>query len=159
MSAQKLSKSQIEAKEYVEKHSLDKILNEMLNSLIYNKCEHPTVFMINYLASKLPYNDLNKAGIHISHLTPKDPEEAKIIHSPDSVQKIDSQTLAIEKNDPTEEFREESPKEKSSSDSEPEKPAIDKIESKSSSKSSKSSSSSSSSSEKEEQEEENNKED
>jgi hypothetical protein len=65
MSAQKLSKSQIEAKEYVDKHKLDKILNEMLNSLIYNKCEHPTIFMIKFLASKLSESEQKASGILI----------------------------------------------------------------------------------------------
>lgn len=142
MSAQKLSKSQIEAKEYVEKHSLDKILNEMLNSLIYNKCDHPTVFMINYLASKLPRSELKKAGIHIAGIKVNEPKEIPKPRSPEPEQKLDSPSSSSSSSK-KEQFIQESENENlkertSSSDSSNEKPKMEKIES-AESKSSKSS--------------------
>ena len=42
----KLSKAQIEAKTYVDTHNLEKIIGDMLNSLVYAKDPYPTVFMI-----------------------------------------------------------------------------------------------------------------
>ena len=74
MSVQKLSKSQIEAKEYVDKHKLDKIISEMLNSLIYNKCEFPTIFMIKFLASKLNDSELKAVGIFIKSTSERSSE-------------------------------------------------------------------------------------
>jgi hypothetical protein len=62
----KLSKAQIEAKAYVENHNLEKVIGDMLNSLVYSKDPYPTVFMIKYLASLVSADELLEHGISIS---------------------------------------------------------------------------------------------
>ena len=62
----KLSKAQIEAKTYIENNSLEKIIGDMLNALVYSKDPYPTVFMIKYLANLASSNELADHGISIS---------------------------------------------------------------------------------------------
>ena len=75
----KLSKAQIEAKTYVDTHNLEKIIGDMLNSLVYAKDPYPTVFMIKYLASLATPEELSENGIKIESFTEqKLPAESKL---------------------------------------------------------------------------------
>jgi hypothetical protein len=53
------------AQEIIDKHNLEPILAEMLNTLVHKKTRHPEIFMIKYLASYLSSEEKAKYGIHV----------------------------------------------------------------------------------------------
>ena len=46
MESNKIQSQQIQAKKYLEEHDLEKIVSEMLNSVVYEKTQQPIVFMV-----------------------------------------------------------------------------------------------------------------
>ena len=65
------SKAQQEAKAYVEYHGLEKLIGDMLNALVYAQDPSPPIFMIKYLASFVPSDELAAKEIHIgAHPSP-----------------------------------------------------------------------------------------
>ena len=61
----KFSKAQQEAKEYVEKYNLEKLIGDMLNALVYAKDPSPNVFIIKYLANITNSDELKQNSIFI----------------------------------------------------------------------------------------------
>lgn len=62
----KLSKAQQDAKVYVERHQLEKVVGQMLNALVHTKDPSPITFMIKHLASLTTPQELAAAGIIIN---------------------------------------------------------------------------------------------
>ena len=46
-----LSKAQAKARAFIDEHNVEKILGEMLNSLVHAKDPQPIIFMIKYLSN------------------------------------------------------------------------------------------------------------
>jgi hypothetical protein len=67
------------AKDYIERHGLEPVLTEMLNSLVYEKVRNPEIYMIKYLAGQLSKEDRIKYGIHVPDALP---EPKKIVSYP-----------------------------------------------------------------------------
>jgi hypothetical protein len=61
--------SQLSAKEYIQKHNLDNVLAELLNTLVYNKVRNPEIFMIKYLSNLMSQEDQIKNGISVPAMT------------------------------------------------------------------------------------------
>lgn len=49
--AKNLSKAQEKAKSFIEEHNVEKVISEMLNSLVHARDPQPVIFMIKYLAN------------------------------------------------------------------------------------------------------------
>lgn len=47
MDNNKIQNHQLSAKKYIEEHELEKIVSEMLNSVVYDKSKQPIIFMVN----------------------------------------------------------------------------------------------------------------
>ena len=62
----KLSKSQQEARAYVEKHNLEELIGKLLNELVHAKDAAPLVYMIKWLANKVSADELKEHGISIN---------------------------------------------------------------------------------------------
>jgi hypothetical protein len=60
---ERLSKSQQEAKEYMEVYGLEDKLKDMLTALVEAKDTKPELFMVNYLVQKVAPDDLRAAGL------------------------------------------------------------------------------------------------
>ena len=60
-----MSRAQEKAKSYIEEHSLEKIISEMLNSLVHAREQKPVIFMIKYLASMVTEAELKEHGIEV----------------------------------------------------------------------------------------------
>ena len=58
-------KKSVNAEEYINRHNLEPVLAEMLNTLVYEKVHNPEIFMIKYLTSLLSKEDRIKHGIHV----------------------------------------------------------------------------------------------
>jgi hypothetical protein len=48
VSRQQVSRAQEKAKSYMQEHNVEKILSEMLNSLVHARDPKPLIFMVNY---------------------------------------------------------------------------------------------------------------
>jgi len=46
LSADRLNRAQKQAKEYMEKHNIEKLISDMLNSLIHAKDDSPLIYMV-----------------------------------------------------------------------------------------------------------------
>lgn len=71
MESSKLSKSQQEAKAYIDAHHLEKQVGEMLNSLVQAKDPSPTIFMIKYLAGQCSPEELYENGVSVQGVLPQ----------------------------------------------------------------------------------------
>ena len=67
----KLSKAQQEAKMYVDKHKLEQLIGEMLNSLVHAKDPFPVIYMIKYLAGLCKEDELAQNGIIVKGAAPQ----------------------------------------------------------------------------------------
>lgn len=47
MDNNKIVNQQLQAKKYIEDHDLEKIVSEMLNSVVYDKSKQPIIYMVN----------------------------------------------------------------------------------------------------------------
>ena len=47
MNGYKIQSQQLQAKKYLEEHDLEKIVSEMLNSVLYEKTQQPIAFMVS----------------------------------------------------------------------------------------------------------------
>jgi hypothetical protein len=59
MTSKRLTKAQEKAKGYVEEHNIERIISEMLNSLVHVRDPNPIVFMVLFLFSssdQIPFN-------------------------------------------------------------------------------------------------------
>ena len=56
--AKRMNRAQEKAKSYIEEHNIEKIISEMLNSLVHARDPHPVIFMVT-----INYNDcIHMAG-------------------------------------------------------------------------------------------------
>ena len=55
----KLSRAQQEAKNYCEQHGLEKLIGEMVNTLVHDRDPYPKIYMIKYLAGQLEEEELS----------------------------------------------------------------------------------------------------
>lgn len=69
--SQKLTKAQAKAKEYVEKHKIEKIISEMTNSLVHTRDKKPCIYMIKYLANLCTKEELEENGISVEGPLPQ----------------------------------------------------------------------------------------
>jgi len=67
----KVSNQQILAKKYIEENDIEKIISEMLNSLVHEKAKQPIVYMIKYLAGLLSEQERKDYGLIIPDPYPK----------------------------------------------------------------------------------------
>lgn len=67
----KISNQQILAKRYLEENNMEKIVSEMLNSLVHEKSKTPIVFMIKYLAGLLSEEEMAYHNLVIPGPFPK----------------------------------------------------------------------------------------
>jgi hypothetical protein len=69
--SKKLNKAQAKAQEYIKKHNVEKIVAEMVNSLVHTRDKQPLVFMIKYLANHCTQEQLEQNGINITGPLPQ----------------------------------------------------------------------------------------
>jgi len=67
----KVSNQQLAAKKYIEENDVEKIVSEMLNSLVHEKAKQPVVYMIKYLAGLLNEEERKQNGLIIPDPYPK----------------------------------------------------------------------------------------
>jgi arginine kinase len=67
----KVSHQQLQAKKYIEENELEKVVSEMLNSLVHEKAKQPLVYMIKYLAGLLSEEERKQHGLVIPEPYPK----------------------------------------------------------------------------------------
>jgi hypothetical protein len=67
----KVSNQQLAAKKYIEENDIEKIVSEMLNSLVHEKAKQPVVYMIKYLAGLLNEEERKQNGLVIPDPYPK----------------------------------------------------------------------------------------
>ena len=67
----KVSQQQLQAKKYIEEYELEKVVSEMLNSLVHEKAKQPVVYMIKYLAGLLSDEERRQHGLVIPEPYPK----------------------------------------------------------------------------------------
>lgn len=67
----KVSSSQIEAKKFIEENDLEKIISEMMNSIVYEKPKQPIVYMIKYLSGLLNDEERKMYNLIIPEPYPK----------------------------------------------------------------------------------------
>jgi hypothetical protein len=58
-----LSRAQEKARLFIEEHKVEKVISEMLNSLVHARDPQPIIFMIKYLANLVSEQELNENGI------------------------------------------------------------------------------------------------
>lgn len=68
----KLNEAQRKAKEYVDEHRIEKIVSEMINSLVHTKDKKPLIFMVSsfnvqikYLSNLVTKEELEQNGIRV----------------------------------------------------------------------------------------------
>lgn len=66
-----LSKAQEKARLFIEEHKVEKVISEMLNSLVHARDPNPIIFMIKYLANLVTEQELNENGIQVSGPLPQ----------------------------------------------------------------------------------------
>ena len=60
-----LQSKYIDTDEYLAIHNIKQTIGEMVNSLLHEMDEHPYVFMVKYLSSKVPDEELYRNNIEI----------------------------------------------------------------------------------------------
>lgn len=71
MENNKVSNQQVEAKRFIEENDLEKIISEMMNSLVYEKPKQPLVYMIKYLSGLLSDEERKYYNLIIPEPYPK----------------------------------------------------------------------------------------
>ena len=66
-----LSKAQAKARQFIDEHNVEKILGEMLNSLVHARDPQPIIFMIKYLSNLVTEQELNENGIQVAGPLPQ----------------------------------------------------------------------------------------
>lgn len=46
--SKRMNKAQEKAKSYIEEHNIEKVISEMLNSLVHARDPHPIIFMVAF---------------------------------------------------------------------------------------------------------------
>ena len=64
-STEKISNMQLIAKRYIEENDLERIISEMLNSLVHERVKQPLVYMIKYLAGLMTEEERKVNGLII----------------------------------------------------------------------------------------------
>ena len=67
----KISNQQIAAKRYIEENNLERIVSEMLNSLVHEKSKTPILYMIKYLAGLLTEEERKSYNLQVPEPYPK----------------------------------------------------------------------------------------
>ena len=70
-SGKNLSKAQEKARSFIEEHNVEKVISEMLNSLVHARDPQPIIFMIKYLSNLVTEQELNDNGIQVSGPLPQ----------------------------------------------------------------------------------------
>jgi len=70
-SKQTLSRAQEKAKSFIEEYQVEKIISEMLNSLVHSRDPKPIIFMIKYLSSLVTEQELDENGIVVTGPMPQ----------------------------------------------------------------------------------------
>lgn len=73
----KVSTQQILARTYIEENEIERIINEMLNSLVHERVKNPVIYMIKYLAGLITEEERKQNGIIIPGPYPKSQPIAK----------------------------------------------------------------------------------
>ncbi len=58
-SPERMNRAQKNAKEYMDKHMLEKIISDMLNTLIHARDEKPLVFMVRCAVGSCPVDQVS----------------------------------------------------------------------------------------------------
>lgn len=69
--SKKLNKAQAKAQEYVQKHKIEKLISEMVNSLVHTRDKKPIVYMIKYLTNYCTQEELEDNGIKVQGPLPQ----------------------------------------------------------------------------------------
>eukprot|EP00933_Yihiella_yeosuensis_P051256 TRINITY_DN49134_c0_g1_i1.p1 TRINITY_DN49134_c0_g1~~TRINITY_DN49134_c0_g1_i1.p1 ORF type:complete len:113 (+),score=29.72 TRINITY_DN49134_c0_g1_i1:91-429(+) len=75
----KFTKATEEAKKYAEKHDLERLIAQMVNTLVITKPEEPTAHMLRYLLEKCDLDQQSRAPVKIV----KDVPEKKVNQMPE----------------------------------------------------------------------------
>lgn len=89
----KVSTQQILAKTYIEENEIERIINEMLNSLVHDRVKDPVIYMLKYLAGLITEEEKNQNGIVIPGPYPKSQPIAKYPHLNNNNTSLLSKTL------------------------------------------------------------------
>jgi len=65
MEQKQFSKAQEKAKAFIDEHNVEKIVSEMLNSLVHARDNSPVIFMIKYLSNLVTEQELRENGIEV----------------------------------------------------------------------------------------------
>jgi hypothetical protein len=65
MSVKQALQENEEFREYVERFSLEVLMNDMINAVLFERTDQPVVFMIRFLSNLVPEQLLNSHGIHV----------------------------------------------------------------------------------------------
>ena len=74
------NRAQEKAKTYMEEHRIERTISEMLNSLVHSHDSQPVIYMIKYLANRVPHEELRSAGIEIEGPLP---QRVPLLHFPE----------------------------------------------------------------------------
>jgi hypothetical protein len=66
-----LSRAQEKAKSFIEEYQVEKIISEMLNSLVHSRDPNPIIFMIKYLSNLVTEQELEEHGIRVTGPVPQ----------------------------------------------------------------------------------------
>ena len=73
----KVSNQQLLAKKYIEENDIERIVSEMLNSLVHERVKQPLVYMIKFLAGLMTEEERASNGLVIPEPFPKGKPIAK----------------------------------------------------------------------------------
>lgn len=66
-----MSRAQEKAKAFIQEHGVEKIISEMLNSLVHSRDPKPIIFMIKYLSNLVTEAELLEHGITVTGPAPQ----------------------------------------------------------------------------------------
>lgn len=69
--SKKLNKAQAKAEQYVQTHKIEKLISEMVNSLVHTRDKKPIVYMIKYLSNYCTQEELEENGIQVKGPLPQ----------------------------------------------------------------------------------------
>jgi len=69
--SKKLNKAQAKAQEFVQKHKIEKLISEMVNSLVHTRDKKPVIYMIKYLSNYCTQEELEENGITVQGPLPQ----------------------------------------------------------------------------------------
>ena len=67
----KLNKAQARAQEYLDKNKIEKLISEMVNSLVHTRDKKPIIYMIKYLTNYCTQEELEQNGISVQGPLPQ----------------------------------------------------------------------------------------